>query len=809
MKIIRIIFFALFCSVSAFAQGQLQNQTATTAPASTDVMYVVINPGTSPADRKITIDNLFKSRNGNQSVTAYASLSAAITAIGSTPAVVEIPATTTVSATLTSPVNITLSFTGSGMISVSSGQTFTVNGPIDAPLRQIFTGSGSVKFGGRVGVAKVEWFGAAGDGSTNDQVAIQAAINAFVKSGSYQQAGIVEFTGGYVINSTVTILNNAIRLRGHGWGSTINSQVQSYIKWNGSAGSPMILINDCWGAGIEDLRLIGKSSAKPSAAVEFRDSSVLHAQDLAFLSNVYIGHAYGYDLDVARQFTVGVLFSGTVNNDSNNFNNVAISGCDTGVLTTNPNASASAWDGLLFTDCGVCFDAGADVYLRNVNIGVSGTDFKISSAGVEVIVDGYVSEGSARFCEITAIQATLHVRGGGFQVGSAFTPADTGSERYWIKADVGGGSSNITLEDFDVTQIAGQTPTIYVGNSGGSSASSIRLINVTGIGVNNIRLPAAFTFPNQGVHIEVLRRRTSGVLPHEHTRLFLDSNNVENRTVGGVRFDQPGKLNLYGGPLKVWKLVKPSSVAATATGSGATTYSYKVVALTYDGHTDASTAATCTNATTLDVTHYNTISWNPSQGAYAYEIYGRTSGGELLLKTVNVIDLDSLAWADNGSLTPSGALPTVNTTGTIYGYFPDGSTALPPIASVNDVSQGIRFDGTGTRIVQGGNILATFGNGGNVTFHFAGPTIPNSGQFAWGDAGLARTAAATVKPTDSGSGFGKFEMASGVFWLSGSGSPEGVVTANVGSLYTRTNGGAGTTLYVKESGSGNTGWVGK
>lgn len=45
--------------------------------------------------------------------------------------------------------------------------------------------------------------------------------------------------------------------------------------------------------------------------------------------------------------------------------------------------------------------------------------------------------------------------------------------------------------------------------------------------------------------------------------------------------------------------------------------------------------------------------------------------------------------------------------------------------------------------------------------------------------------------------------------LTGEGSPEGVVTANVGRVYTRTDGGAGTTLYVKESGTGNTGWVAK
>lgn len=46
-------------------------------------------------------------------------------------------------------------------------------------------------------------------------------------------------------------------------------------------------------------------------------------------------------------------------------------------------------------------------------------------------------------------------------------------------------------------------------------------------------------------------------------------------------------------------------------------------------------------------------------------------------------------------------------------------------------------------------------------------------------------------------------------WTSGAGTPEGVVTAPVGSLFTRTDGGAGTTLYVKQSGTGNTGWAAK
>lgn len=45
--------------------------------------------------------------------------------------------------------------------------------------------------------------------------------------------------------------------------------------------------------------------------------------------------------------------------------------------------------------------------------------------------------------------------------------------------------------------------------------------------------------------------------------------------------------------------------------------------------------------------------------------------------------------------------------------------------------------------------------------------------------------------------------------MAGAGSPESVVTGPVGALFMRTDGGAGTTLYVKESGTGNTGWVAK
>lgn len=43
-------------------------------------------------------------------------------------------------------------------------------------------------------------------------------------------------------------------------------------------------------------------------------------------------------------------------------------------------------------------------------------------------------------------------------------------------------------------------------------------------------------------------------------------------------------------------------------------------------------------------------------------------------------------------------------------------------------------------------------------------------------------------------------------WSAGAGTPEGAVTGNICDLYLRTNGSSGSTLYIKSSGTGNTGW---
>lgn len=115
-------------------------------------------------------------------------------------------------------------------------------------------------------------------------------------------------------------------------------------------------------------------------------------------------------------------------------------------------------------------------------------------------------------------------------------------------------------------------------------------------------------------------------------------------------------------------------------------------------------------------------------------------------------------------------------------------------------------DGTGRLVQRNGTSPQTFSIANTYT------SFTNKEEFEIGWVGNSNVC--RLRPI-KGSGGGTSRNAefhtteTGVNWGSGSGSPEGVRTAPVGSLYTRTDGGANTTLYVKESGTGNTGWVAK
>lgn len=106
-----------------------------------------------------------------------------------------------------------------------------------------------------------------------------------------------------------------------------------------------------------------------------------------------------------------------------------------------------------------------------------------------------------------------------------------------------------------------------------------------------------------------------------------------------------------------------SSTSGTGGTLAAATYSYRITAVINGIETAPSPAKT---QTTTGTTSTVTINWTtiaasaPYSAATAFKVYGRTSGTEQLLSTVN---MPTTTYTDTGAGTPSGALPT--NTGTV------------------------------------------------------------------------------------------------------------------------------------------------
>jgi hypothetical protein len=115
----------------------------------------------------------------------------------------------------------------------------------------------------------------------------------------------------------------------------------------------------------------------------------------------------------------------------------------------------------------------------------------------------------------------------------------------------------------------------------------------------------------------------------------------------------------------------PTGLTVTPTGGAATSRCYRVSCVSNTFATLAETeVCDASGPTTLDSTHYETVAVTfPQNGCDHMRFYGRATGAELKTSDcpggTNCIAAAGgvISWKDNGTQTPSGALPTYNSTG--------------------------------------------------------------------------------------------------------------------------------------------------
>ena len=206
------------------------------------------------------------------------------------------------------------------------------------------------------------------------------------------------------------------------------------------------------------------------------------------------------------------------------------------------------------------------------------------------------------------------------------------------------------------------------------------------------------------------------------------------------------------------------------------------------------------------------ILWNSTSSSFSI---GHVGGAQVFMQRAAIspsVGIGPSNTSPTGTLHVYDATPTTGvTTLTVRAGAGQSSTNLLELKNAAgttnfSVQSGGRVD-TDSLMTFGGG--ATASDGTNFVVGTAGQYL-FSASTQWSgskDLGLTRSSAGLLKVTNGSSGDGN--IIAGNF-KRGTGDPNSVITGSVGDLFLRTDGGASTTLYVKESGSAtNTGWVAK
>jgi hypothetical protein len=200
-------------------------------------------------------------------------------------------------------------------------------------------------------------------------------------------------------------------------------------------------------------------------------------------------------------------------------------------------------------------------------------------------------------------------------------------------------------------------------------------------------------------------------------------------------------------------------------------------------------------------------------GVWAYGFWGGSGDGSLVLYSDAGAEIATLTTFDASQLLGTGNIAATFTATTAQSLTADTwyrVAFVPSTANAIGLYEAATTSAALLQTLAGPDIEVQQAAYVNSAWSDTATSTTLMGVFG-SDATTAGGGGGTTTVGDATTDFSNFltnVIMSGRF-RQGTGSPEGVITAGVGSIYLRADGGANTSIYVKESGTGNTGWVAK
>jgi hypothetical protein len=376
------------------------------------------------------------------------------------------------------------------------------------------------------------------------------------------------------------------------------------------------------------------------------------------------------------------------------------------------------------------------------------------------------------------------------------------------------GVRQIRVTNGSLTNVGGGIVSISTGGGGGGSLTVAEVDgapSIAAVDTLNFDQGDGFVLTNTAGSIA---RVDLAAVPY--ARLNLTGAVLNADLAGSIAY---AKLSLTGailnadlaGSITAAKLVGSDIATVGTITSG--TWSGTAIALAKGG----------TGAALVDPNADRILFWDDSAGAFTF-----LTPGTGLTITGTTIDASggggsSLPVVDTTSIVEGSADGTKEvrieadgiTTGTVRVWTAPDANVVVAGSAAPLTSGRIAFVTTGGLLTDAANLTYSGSDmnmsGGSLSITNAGILVNgsfrhygNGSKFEFTSDGVA------LITNNAGNGFTEIQLGTtSVVYRRGTGSPEGAVTAGVGSLYVRTDGGANTTLYVKESGAGNTGWIAK